>query len=132
MKGTFIVAGTSILCFHYEAISPNAVLVPSRRLRLQRDVQHTWLHKEVDELAQVYSCLLATTVGVSVWLLDVLHGTVAALPLQACYANNTSQSLMYAQHTQTSQQQLKTACHVLPVVLPVTAIMIPLSAIAIA
>ncbi|KAL3149135.1 hypothetical protein ABBQ32_001972 [Trebouxia sp. C0010 RCD-2024] len=44
--------GTSILCFQYEAISPNTVMVPSRRLRLQRDVQHSWLHREVDELAQ--------------------------------------------------------------------------------
>ena len=44
------------------------MLVPSRRLRLQRDVQHTWLHNEVDELAQVCSCLLPNTAFASAWL----------------------------------------------------------------
>ena len=51
-------AGMTILCFHYEAISPNTVLVPSRRLRVQRDAEHTWLQQEADELAQVQPCLL--------------------------------------------------------------------------
>ena len=44
--------GGTILCFHYEAICPNTVLVPSRCLRVQRDVQHTWLLQEVEDLSQ--------------------------------------------------------------------------------
>ena len=45
--------GVTILCFHYEAICPNTVLVPAQRLRVQRTVQHSWLQQEVEDLAQV-------------------------------------------------------------------------------
>ncbi len=50
--------GGTILCFHYESIFPNTVLVPARCVRVQRDVQHTWLHQEVEDLAQVLPMLL--------------------------------------------------------------------------
>ncbi|DBA97431.1 hypothetical protein WJX77_010396 [Trebouxia sp. C0004] len=44
--------GNTILCFHHEEICPNTVLVPARCLRVQRDVQHSWLHQELEEFAQ--------------------------------------------------------------------------------
>lgn len=46
-------AGSTILCFHHEDICPNTVLVPARCLRVQRDVQHSWLHQELEDFAQV-------------------------------------------------------------------------------
>ncbi|DBB09234.1 TPA: hypothetical protein ACH3X3_007818 [Trebouxia sp. C0006] len=44
--------GSTILCFHHEEICPNTVLVPARCLRVQRDVQHSWLHQELEDFAQ--------------------------------------------------------------------------------
>ncbi|KAA6428100.1 MAG: hypothetical protein FRX49_02761, partial [Trebouxia sp. A1-2] len=44
--------GSTILCFHHEDICPNTVLVPARCLRVQRDVQHSWLHQELEDFAQ--------------------------------------------------------------------------------
>lgn len=48
-----LTVGSSILCFRYEAICPNTVQIPARQVQTQRAAEHTWLHKEVDDLAEV-------------------------------------------------------------------------------
>ena len=79
-------AGHTILCFHYEEISPNTVLIPARRLRVQRDVQHSWLHQEMDDLSQVWHladtvCALVSTEHCS--HVSIMHSAAAfgAAPL---------------------------------------------------
>ena len=47
------IAGSTVLCFHYEAISPNTVQIPARLVHTQRAPEHTWLHREVDDLTKV-------------------------------------------------------------------------------
>jgi len=52
-RNLLVIAGSTILCFHHEEICPNTVLVPARCLRVHRDVQHSWLHQELEDFAQV-------------------------------------------------------------------------------
>lgn len=56
-------AGSTILCFHYEAISPNTVQIPARHVCTQRAAEHTWLHREVDDLTKVRHISIRVLLG---------------------------------------------------------------------
>ena len=55
----YIGRGASVACFHVEAVSPSAVLLPPPQIHYGPILQQDWLRQELQELAKVPQSLLS-------------------------------------------------------------------------
>ena len=45
--------GSTVACFHYEAVAPNVVLMPDEQIRYNLAVHQDWLEEEAEQLIEV-------------------------------------------------------------------------------
>ena len=45
--------GNIVACFHYEAVSPNMVVMPGRQIKYSREAHQLWLEEEAEQLIEV-------------------------------------------------------------------------------